>query len=134
MGRGAIVKATARGGVNARPLRVLIPTTRYSTYIQHSSRDIAAAFEAAGCVAQVMIEPDASTTTLGWAYAREVEAFEPDLVVMVNYPRWHLAGVLPEGLPYACWVQDAMGHLFAPAAAGLAARAGFRGGARACGV
>ncbi len=101
-----------------RPLRVLIPTSRFSTYIQHASADIGAAFEAAGCEARVFMEPDASSVLLRCAYAKAIEEFEPDLVLLINYPRAHLAGVAPAGVPFVCWVQDAMPHLFSSAGSG----------------
>ncbi|MGD9688658.1 MAG: hypothetical protein AB7K52_03145 [Phycisphaerales bacterium] len=100
-----------RAGSND-PLRVLLPTTRYSTYLRYASGDLARAFEAAGHRARVLIEPDDSSTLLGWAYADAVREFDADLVVMLNYPRRHLEGVLPAEVPVVCWVQDAMGHLF----------------------
>lgn len=106
-------EALARG--SSRPLRVLIPTTRYSTFVQHASADIAAALRKAGCRAEVLIEPDSSSTLVGFGYALAFQALEPDLIIMLNYPRRHLQGVLPDNVPMVCWVQDAMGHLFDPA-------------------
>jgi hypothetical protein len=103
----------ARGGA---ALRVLIPTCLYSTFLRHSSRDLAAAFERAGCAPRVLIEPDASTRLASPAYLRALEEFDPDLVVFINYPRSALGGVFPAQVPYCCWVQDAMPHLFDPRA------------------
>lgn len=93
-------------------LRVLIPTCRFSTYIQHSSRGLAAAFRRAGHEAEVLIEPDASTNLLDVSYLDACERFDPDLVVLVNYPRASRPGAFPEDVPFVCWIQDHMPHLY----------------------
>lgn len=95
-----------------RPLRILIPTTRYSTFIQHSSRDIASAFEAHGHEARVLIEPDGSSCFSAGAYLRAVRDFAPDLILCINFPRASLGDFLPRNLPWVCWIQDQMPHLF----------------------
>lgn len=92
--------------------RVLIPTTRYSTFIRHSSADIAAALEGAGCAIRVLAEPDSSSCLSTAGYARAVREFEPDLVLLINYPRVLAGGAIPANVPFVCWVQDAMPHLF----------------------
>ncbi|MGQ0627507.1 MAG: hypothetical protein ACT4PL_05325 [Phycisphaerales bacterium] len=92
-------------------LRVLVPTTRFSTFLQHSSRDIAGAFAAMGAEARILIEPDDSTQTTGIWYAREIEAFRPDLLLLINYTRAHIGRFIPANLPVVTWAQDAMPHL-----------------------
>lgn len=94
------------------PLRVLIPTCRYSTFIRHSAADLAEAFESIGCRARVLIEPDAHAQLTNVAHLRSIAEFRPDLVVQINYARANLGEVYPPGLVYATWVQDAMPHLF----------------------
>ncbi len=94
------------------PLRVLIPTTRYSTVVQHAARDLAAALTRAGCTAEVMIEPDDTTQFSNIGFSRALGRLDPDLIVVINYPRAMLAGVFPDDVPFVCWLQDAMPHLF----------------------
>lgn len=95
------------------PLNVVIPTCRYSTYIQFASRDLAKAFERAGCRAEVLIEPDTSSRLSLAAYLEAFEGGAPDLVVLINYPRASLEGnPTPGNVPFVCWIQDAMGHLY----------------------
>lgn len=99
---------SGRGG----PLRVLIPSCRCTTFVRHSAMDLAAAFRRAGHQAQVLLE------SADWAqfstvdYLRAFERLEPDLVVLINYPRAMMGAATPPGVPYICWVQDAMPHLF----------------------
>lgn len=110
-GRDRAWWAARYAGAGFRP-RVLIPTTRYSTFIRHSSGDIAAALEGAGCAVRVLAEPDASSCLSTAGYARAVREFEPDLVLLINYPRVLAGGAIPANVPFVCWVQDAMPHLF----------------------
>lgn len=105
--------AEVRSGTSAEPLRILVPTCRYSTFIQHSAHDIAAAFRAIGCEAQVLIEPDDHLHFLPAAYLQAIADFKPDAVLVINYTRYNLPKTaVPDGVPFICWVQDAMPHLF----------------------
>ncbi|MBS0189064.1 MAG: glycosyltransferase family 1 protein, partial [Planctomycetes bacterium] len=97
---------------SSRPLRVLIPTSRYSTFVQHSSRDIARGLEALGHRAEVLIEPDGSSCLASGAYLDAILSLEPDLVICINYPRVSIGDFLPRNLPWVCWIQDQMPHLF----------------------
>lgn len=110
--RAALTGRACGEVTDTSPLRVLVPTCRYSTFIRHSSADIAAAVEAAGMKARVLIEPDDASQLSLLATVREVAEFEPDLVVLINYPRSTLGGSVPKGVPFVCWVQDPMPHLF----------------------
>lgn len=97
----------------ADPLRVLIPTCRYSTYIRHASADLARAIERAGHRARVLVEPDDTSPLPPAAYLEAIRAFEPDLVVLINYHRAGVGrGLIPASVPFVCWVQDPMPHLF----------------------
>lgn len=97
---------------SAEQLRVLIPTCRYSTFIQHSAADLARAFERAGWGARVLIEPDRHSHLAPTAYLRAVAEFVPDLVVLINHTRTSIGSVFPAELPLVCWLQDAMPHQF----------------------
>lgn len=122
----------------AEPLRVLVPTCRYSTFIRHSARDIAEAFRALDWEARVLEEPDEFSHLAAPSYLRAYAEFKPDLVVLINYTRANLNQPAPLGststtsaakpqssdplaslgdpspfnIPFVCWVQDAMPHLF----------------------
>lgn len=92
--------------------RVLIPTCRYSTFIQHASEDLAEAFRTRGWEARVLVEPDDSSRLSAFAYYREQIEFDPDLIVLINFPRGSRAESFPTQTPYVCWVQDSMPHLY----------------------
>jgi len=100
------------------PLRALIPTTRYSTFVRHSAQDLAAALREAGWRAEVLEEPDPSSQHSTNGYARAVRALEPDLVVLINYERVTVAHAMPAETPVLTWVQDSLPHLFEGRAGG----------------
>lgn len=115
-GRDAAWWAQRYRSAGTEPLRVLVPTCRYSTFIQHSASDLVRAFQDAGWHAELLIEPDATSHLSSLAYLRTIERLQPDLVVLINYTRAHLGEVFPPELPFVCWLQDAMGHHYDAAA------------------
>ena len=108
--------AEAAGG--AEPLRVLIPTTRFSTYIQHASRDLAEALVEMGCVVEVLDEPDDCSKFSSIAFLGALQRLRPDLVILINYTRANAQGVFPPQLPFVCWIQDVMWQQLDPQVAG----------------
>ncbi len=96
----------------AEPLRVLIPACRYSTFVKHSASDLAAAFERLGCNARLLMEPDNQSHLSSVAYLRALNDHRPDLIVLINYTRHNVGPVIPPEIPFVCWIQDAMPHLF----------------------
>lgn len=99
----------ARGG---EPLRILLPSCRFTTYVQHAARDLARAFERRGIRAEVLLERDSHSRLSTVAYLDRLADLRPDLVVLINYPRSTLALDMPKNVPVLCWMQDAMPHLF----------------------
>lgn len=98
------------------PLRVLIPTTIHSTYVGRASEGLARAMKRLGHDARVVREPDRWTRPAPLALLDAMDGWTPDMVVLINYPRESAyPGVFPPGIPFVCWVQDAMPHLFDPA-------------------
>ncbi|MFG0260154.1 MAG: hypothetical protein ACF8LK_07345 [Phycisphaerales bacterium JB041] len=101
----------AEAASGGEPLRVLIPTSRYSTFIRHASEDLAEAFCGLGCEARVVMEPaNGRPTSVG--QLRWADPFEPDLIVLANYFRRDAGLPFPEQVPWVCWIQDAMAHQF----------------------
>jgi hypothetical protein len=109
---GRRYREAAAGGP---PLRILIPTCRYSTFIQHSSADLCATLRRQGHNAELYHEPDDMSRLCGLGYLRAFERFQPDLVILINFPRASMGASIPANVPYVCWIQDSMGHLFDPA-------------------
>lgn len=103
-------RAARRGEDDA--LRVLIPTSRFSTFLRHSAADLVEALNGAGCRANLFVEPDAHSLLEPLATLRMCEEFRPDLIVIPNYTRANISARVPAHTPFVTWVQDAMPHLF----------------------
>ena len=104
-----------RGQSGRRP-RLLLLTTRFSTVLQHSTRDSAEAAEHAGWDARVWIEPTAHHRGLTGSLLEAVHAFRPDVVFQLDHLRHEHGGLFPPGLPFVCWIQDHLPNLTNPQA------------------
>lgn len=94
--------------------KILIVATRFSTFMQHASDDLAHALRSLGHDVMVLKEPDAFTMfTPQYTVGAQVD-FDPDIVITTNYPRAMRNASFPAGAVNICWVQDAMAHLFEP--------------------
>lgn len=102
-------KQAASGGP---PLRVLIPTSRFTTFVQHSSNDLAEALRNAGCEVRVLIEPDDALRFSALAFWNIYVDWQPDLVIAINQTRTLLPAGVPQNLPFVTWVQDQAGPLY----------------------
>ncbi|MEL7472018.1 MAG: hypothetical protein AAGK04_01770, partial [Planctomycetota bacterium] len=100
----------ARGAEGGPSLRVLLLSSCQTTFIRHSLGDLAAAFEALGHETQTLMEPDDTALLTGLGVSRATAEFDPDLIVKPNFTRAAKRGALPEGVPYACWMQDTLAN------------------------
>ena len=92
-----------------RPLRAMILTSRFSTYIQYSARDIADGFKDNGHEAIVVKENnDISVMSLLHHYTKMNE-FKPDMVIIIGYFRKEWC---PKSIPFITWVQDDLPQTF----------------------
>ena len=106
-----------------RPPRVLSLTTRHSTFIQHSTRDMLAAFAALGCETRMLIESDDRHALTARYIGEQVEQFRPDLVMVIDHHRHEYKSAMPAHVPFVCWIQDRLPNLFdAEASAKLGSR------------
>ncbi len=94
------------------PMRILILTSRLTTYTQHSSRDLAECFRRLGHEARVLIEPDDASLLTSNAHWRQHAEWQPDLVLSINNTRSMLGGVMPAGVPMVTWIQDKVAAMF----------------------
>lgn len=104
--------AEALGAAPLKPLRILLPITRYSTFVRHSAADLAESFNAMGHEARVLTEPDDYGRLASIAYLSRFADWRPDLVVLLNYTRQQMGAAVPRMIPFVCWIQDAMPHLY----------------------
>lgn len=94
------------------PARILIVTTRFSTYMQHASKDLGEALKRMGHQVTILEEPDAYTMMSPQISIKAHLDVDPDIVITTNYPRATRPELFPQGCVNVCWIQDAMPHLF----------------------
>jgi len=98
----------------ALPLRVLVYSCRYTTYVQHAAASLVAALRRRGCVVHEEIEPDHHSGLTKVGTLRAFESLEPDLVIAINYTRHQGCDSAPAEVPFVSWAQDGMPHYFDP--------------------
>ena len=111
------------------PLRVLIATCRFTTVLGSMAHDLAQSLRKQGCQVELLIEPSDHRRLSPLAYSRLLDRFDPDVILAPNYTRRDLekvitgsaepppeSRVLPVGVPFVVWVQDAMPHLLSMSA------------------
>ena len=99
------------------PLRVLCLTSRFTTFLQHSMRDMSAALQRKEYVTRVMIEEKDYALLPAHAYLQAIAEFEPDLILMIDHHRPEYPGRFVEQVPFVCWIQDELPHLYTAEAA-----------------
>lgn len=110
----ARVRAIAKGSP-----RVALIAGRFTTVLAPMVADLAAAFRAVGASTRIITEPSDHRRLTALAYSRVFAEFDPDLIVCANHTRDDAdrllqERVMPRGVPWVTWVQDAMPHLLKP--------------------
>lgn len=99
------------------PLRILGATSRYTTFLQYSMRDIAEAARAAGHEFRILSEANEHVSCVPRQIVlREIEEFQPDLMLIIDHNRHEYGDAYDLPVPYCNWIQDDLPHLFAPGA------------------
>ena len=94
------------------PLRILIPVSRFSTFVRYSAEDMRDTFRRLGHDCRIITEPDDYSRLTTPSYFREILRFDPDMVMCINYTRYHMGESIPQNIPFVTWIQDRMAHLF----------------------
>lgn len=102
--------ATAPG--SDEPLRVLVTSCLYTTYVQHAASDLLEAFRGNGCKVELVIEADHTSSLTTSGYLEPIERLDPDLIISINYTRHSMPVALPRNIPFVCWIQDQLPHLY----------------------
>lgn len=102
----------ARAGAEEPPLRVLGITSRFTTVLQYTMRDLLAAFAAGGCATELFIEADDCAHFSPIGLLRRIDAYRPDLIVTIDHLRREFVEAMPGNVPSLCWIQDHLPHLF----------------------
>ena len=105
------------GPTPPRQPRVLVLTSRFTTVLQYSSRDVADAFEQLGWQTRLIIEPSPTHRVTYMSLLQELHGFKPDMIFVIDHLRYETEGLYPPNLPYVCWIQDNMPNLTSTSAA-----------------
>lgn len=98
-------------GEAERPPRVLLLTTRFSTVLQYATRDVAEGFRQNGWESLVLKETQPWQMISDMALRKTLLEYQPDLVFQIDHLRHEHLDAVPDGLPFACWIQDHLTHL-----------------------
>ncbi|TWT41131.1 hypothetical protein RAS1_38240 [Phycisphaerae bacterium RAS1] len=112
----ALAERFAAAALGETALRVVGITSRFTTVLQYTLRDLLAAFEMLGHRTHLIIEPDDHAHYSPLTSLRAIEEHQPDLFINIDHLRREYPSVLPDGLPSVCWVQDMLPNLMNPAA------------------
>jgi len=101
-----------------RPLRILLVTCRFTTFIQYCIRDVAQGFESLGHQTRTLIEKADTERMSTWGILYGLASFKPDMIFIIDHLRAQQHGPLyHKSIPFVCWVQDEMPNLYNPQAA-----------------
>jgi len=96
---------------SGQPLRILLLTSKFTTYLQYSTRDMAKGFRQLGHETFIEIEDEDS----GLGIRKDVNMenlinFRPDIIFSIDHLR-HSNPWIPKSIPFVSWIQDLMPHL-----------------------
>lgn len=99
-----------------RPLRILLTTSKFSTFVQYCTRDVAQGFEALGHQTRTIIEKAYTERFSFLVMLRNMASFKPDMVFTINHLRREYDGglLVHKNIPFVCWVQDELPNLYNP--------------------
>lgn len=93
------------------PLRVLLLTSRYTTFLQYSTRDIAAAFESLGFEVRLLIERNDWSLLPPSGILKTILEFRPDMMLLLDHLRYEYDAFYPPTMPFVTWIQDMLANL-----------------------
>jgi len=93
-------------------LNILLCTSMYTTYLQHSTRDISTGFQQLGHNTFIQIEDaDAGMGNRKDVTIENLINFKPDIIFAINHLRYSTFEWFPKSIPFVTWVQDLMPHI-----------------------
>lgn len=100
---------------NKKKLKILILTTKYSTFIKHSARDLKDGFSADNhhTVIAIEKEKDFISKLTPLYYVKKINKYKPELIIVVNHLRSEYPRI-PTNVPFITWIQDNLPSLIDP--------------------
>lgn len=97
------------------PSRVLAFTSRFTTMLQYSTRDVLDALDHMGFETQLLIEQEDHHCLTPNTICQTIDDFKPDLIVVLDHLRGEYP-FLPENIPMLTWIQDPLPDLLCESA------------------
>lgn len=94
-----------------RPPRALLLTTRFSTVLQYSTADAAAALRELGWEVAVAIEPSPHHVLTFPGLRQQMLDLRPDVILQIDHVRSEHGELFPGTIPFLCWTQDHLPNL-----------------------
>ena len=94
-----------------RSPRMLLLTSRFTTVLQHATRDAADGFARLGWETRIAIESSDHHRITPTAVLNLLAEFKPDLLFQIDHLRHEWPNVYPPDVPFVCWVQDHLPNL-----------------------
>lgn len=108
--------------IERRP-RVLLITSRFTTVLQHATRDADDGFSRIGFETLTLMESDDAEQLTPRAVRAAICSFKPDLIFQIDHQRAEWGDLFPATIPFVNWAQDHLPNL-TNSAAGRAMGAG----------
>jgi len=96
-----------------KELRILLVTTRFSTFVQYCTRDCMNAFQQLNIRCEILIEKSNIHRVTVEEYAAVFASFKPNAIFQICHFKWEISSLFA-GMLGICWVQDDLPHLFLP--------------------
>ncbi len=92
--------------------RIMVETSRWTTFLKWSAIDFQKAFEQLGCQTRFLIEQTDTERLSATLRFREMDTFKPDAWFMITHARPSLNDQIPPELPFISYLQDRCGALW----------------------
>lgn len=113
---GVFFTSSATWADRLRPgARILGITSRFTSMMQYSMRDLGSALTGMGYEFVQHMERDDDRTHNALSMRRAVERFKPSLIILINHLRYEAQSAYGE-IPILSWIQDPMENLLCPKA------------------
>ncbi len=86
--------------------RVMIETSRWTTFLKYCADDFRRAFEQLGCQTCFLIEENDIQRISNCLQIRQMDEFRPDVYFMVSFARTAMSEMFPRELPFIAYLQD----------------------------
>lgn len=101
----------AFSGEAGRPLKVCVYTSIYTTALRYIAEDLVEGFRDIGVDCKLVMENSHIERLHSRNVLQTLLDFSPDLLVGIDFLRPVFASIIPERLPFACWIIDDLPRL-----------------------